>query len=75
MNLTWRVVAEDLAFPEGPVPLADGSVLVSEMAAGRITKVEPDGTRTIVATTGGGPNGLALMADGSLAVCQGGGSG
>ena len=75
MNLTWRVVAEDLAFPEGPVPLADGSVLVSEMAAGRITKVEPDGARTTVATTGGGPNGLAVMADGSLAVCQGGGSG
>jgi gluconolactonase len=75
LTLSWRVVAEDLAFPEGPVPLADGSVLLSEMAAGRITKVGPDGTRTTVATTGGGPNGIALMPDGSLAVCQGGGSG
>lgn len=71
----WRLVAEDLAFPEGPVPLADGSVLVSEMAAGRITRLRTDGGRDTVAEVGGGPNGLAVLPDGSLAVCRNPGSG
>jgi gluconolactonase len=75
LTLTWRVVAEGLAFPEGPVPLADGTVLLSEMAAGRVTRVSPEGTREQVATLGGGPNGIGLLPDGTLAVCQGGGSG
>jgi gluconolactonase len=75
MNLTWRVVADDLAFPESPVPLADGTVLVSEMAAGRITRIHPDGARSTVAEPGGGPNGVAVLPGGDLVVCQGGGSG
>jgi gluconolactonase len=73
--LAWRTVAEGLAFPEGPVPLADGSVLVSEMSAGRVSRVRPDGTRTTLAETGGAPNGLAVRPDGHVVVCQGGGSG
>jgi gluconolactonase len=75
LTLTWRVIAEGLGFPEGPVPLEDGSVLVSEMATGHITRVRQDGTREVVADVGGGPNGIALLPDGDLAVCQGGGSG
>jgi gluconolactonase len=74
-RLRWQVVAEGLAFPEGPVALADGSLLVSEMAAGRVSRVRPDGSVSLVSTTGGGPNGLALLPDRSLAVCQSGGSG
>jgi gluconolactonase len=73
-HLTVREVARDLAFPEGPTPLADGSVLVSELAAGRITRIDPHGGRSTVAQTGGGPNGLAVLADGDLVVCQNGGS-
>ena len=73
-GLTAREVARDLAFPEGPTPLADGSVLVSELAAGRITRIASDGRLDVVARPGGGPNGLAVLADGSLAVCQNGGS-
>jgi gluconolactonase len=45
------------------------------MAAGRIVRLYPDGTRTVVAETGGSPNGTAVLHDGSIAVCQGGGSG
>jgi gluconolactonase len=45
------------------------------MAAGRVTRVSNDGTRDVVAEVGGGPNGMAVLPDGSLAVCQGGGSG
>ena len=52
----------------------DGSVLVSEMAAGRITRVHRDGTTETVAEVGGGPNGLGRLPDGRSVVCQNGGS-
>lgn len=73
-RLAVREVARDLAFPEGPTPLADGAVLVSELAAGRITRIDADGSRDVVASPGGGPNGLAVLPDASLVVCQNGGS-
>lgn len=69
----YRVVADGLRFPEGPVAMADGSVLVTEIAAGRITRVQPDGTTAVVAEPGGGPNGLAIGADGALYVTNNGG--
>lgn len=68
------ILADGLAFPESPIAEADGSVLVSEIAAGRITRVRPDGTTEIVVDTGGGPNGIARLPDGRLIVCQNGGS-
>lgn len=69
-----RVVATGLSFPEGPVVLDDGSVIVTEIAAGRVTRVQPDGSTSTVAETGGGPNGLALSPDGaSLFVTNNGG--
>jgi gluconolactonase len=67
-------IADGLKFPEGPVPMADGSVLVVEMAAGRITRVTPDGGKETIAEPGGGPNGLAIGPDGALYVCNNGGS-
>ncbi len=69
-----RYLVDGLAFPESPLALDDGSVVVSEMAAGRITRVRPDGVTETVAETGGGPNGVARLADGRLVVCQNGGS-
>ncbi len=69
-----HVVADGLAFPESPIAAADGSVLCSEIAAGRITRVRRDGARETVAVTGGGPNGVAELADGRMVVCQNGGS-
>ena len=69
-----RCLAEGLAFPESPIAFDDGSVVVSEMAAGRITRVRPDGVTETVAETGGGPNGVARLPDGRLVVCQNGGS-
>ncbi|WP_156688023.1 SMP-30/gluconolactonase/LRE family protein [Mycobacterium sp. Marseille-P9652] len=69
-----RCLAEGLLFPESPVPFDDGSVVVSEMAAGRITRVRPDGVTETGAETGGGPNGVARLPDGRLVVCQNGGS-
>src|ERR1700739_789032 len=68
-------VAGGRAFPESPLPCDDGSVVVSEIAAGRITRVRPDGVAETVAHTGGGPNGVGRLPDGRLVVAQNGGSG
>ncbi|MBS0480272.1 MAG: SMP-30/gluconolactonase/LRE family protein, partial [Proteobacteria bacterium] len=67
------IVATGLRFPEGPVAMADGSVILVEIAAGRITRVLPDGGKQIVAEPGGGPNGLAIGPDGKLYCCNNGG--
>jgi gluconolactonase len=68
-----REITSGLEFPEGPVALADGSVLVVEIKGGRLTRVLPDGTHKVVAETGGGPNGAALGPDGKVWVCNNGG--
>ena len=67
------VVATGLRFPEGPIALSDGSVLVVEIARGAVSRVLPDGAVGVVAETGGGPNGMALGPDGRCYVCNNGG--
>jgi gluconolactonase len=69
----YEVLAEGLGFPEGPVSMPDGSVVVTEIARGRLTRIAPDGTANLFAKTGGGPNGAALGADGMLYVANNGG--
>jgi gluconolactonase len=68
-----RTLAEGLEFPEGPVALGDGSVVVVEIAAGRLTRVMPGGAKTVAALPGGGPNGAAIGPDGKCYVCNNGG--
>ena len=68
-----EIVAEGLGFPEGPVALPDGSVLLVEIAQQQLTRVLPDGEILCAATTGGGPNGLAVGPDGAIYVCNNGG--
>lgn len=53
--------------------MPDGSVVLVEIAAGRITRVGADGHKTVVAEPGGGPNGLAVGPDGKLYCCNNGG--
>ena len=66
-------VATGLRFPEGPVAMPDGSVILVEIEAGRLTRVHPDGGKDVIATPGGGPNGAALGPDGKIYVCNNGG--
>ncbi len=73
MRLQGREVATGLAFPEGPVWLPDGSVLVVEIAGGALKRVTPSGQVQVVAQLGGGPNGAALGPDGAVYVCNNGG--
>ncbi len=68
-----KILATGLRFPEGPVWVADGSVLLVEIARGAIARVAPDGTVSVVARPGGGPNGLAIGPDRALYCCNNGG--
>ena len=49
----FELVADGLRFPEGPVVMPDGSVILTEIASGKITRVAPDGSKETVATPGG----------------------
>jgi len=68
-----RVLATDLEFPEGPVVMPDGSVVLVEIRGQRLTRVHPDGRKEIVAKVPGGPNGAALGPDGKIYICNNGG--
>jgi gluconolactonase len=68
-----ETVAEDLAFPEGPIAMADGSVILVEIEGQRLTRVAADGAKSVVAEIPGGPNGAALGPDGQIYVCNNGG--
>lgn len=68
-----RVVASGLQFPEGPVALPDGDILITELKGARLTRVTPDGATSVVADLGGSPNGAAMGPDGAVYVCNSGG--
>jgi gluconolactonase len=68
-----RIVAEGLRFPEGPVAMADGSVILGEIAGRAVTRVATDGGKSPLGNAGGGPNGLAVGPDGALYLCNNGG--
>ena len=68
-----RVLATDLEFPEGPVVMPDGSVVLVEIRGQRLTRVWPDGRKEVVAQIPGGPNGAALGPDGKMYICNNGG--
>lgn len=71
-KLQAREVASGLKFPEGPIAMPDGSVIVVEIM-GALVRVTPDGRRQVIAELGGGPNGAAIGPDGKAYVCNNGG--
>lgn len=72
-TLKGKVLTSELAFPEGPIAMPDGSVLVVEIRGGRLTRVLPSGELQTVAEVGGGPNGAAIGPDGHCYICNNGG--
>lgn len=70
--MEFKTVASGLLFPEGPIVLDDGSVLLVEVARGTLTRVNA-GAAEVIADLGGGPNGAALGPDGAVYVCNNGG--
>ena len=71
--MDFEIVATGLGFPEGPVVMADGSIILVEIKSGCITRCWGDGKKEVIATPGGGPNGLAIRPDGALYCCNNGG--
>ncbi len=68
-----RVLASGLRFPEGPIAMPDGSVILVEIERGTLSRVAPDGGVHVVAELGGGPNGAAMGPDGRCYICNNGG--
>ena len=66
-------ITDGLQFPEGPIAMPDGSVIVVEIARSALSRVNPDGTIDVIAELGGGPNGAAIGPDGCCYVCNNGG--
>jgi gluconolactonase len=73
-SMDCEIVAEGLLFPEGPVAMADGSVILTEIKGGVLRRVAADGVTEVVAECGGGPNGAAVGPDGAIYVTNNGGS-
>lgn len=71
--MDFEIVAEGLRFPEGPVWMEDGSIILVEIERGTITRIWGDGKTEIISTPGGGPNGAAIGPDGALWICNNGG--
>ncbi len=71
--MAHSVLATGLKFPEGPVVLPGGDVLVVEIHRGALTRITPAGETSVVAEVGGGPNGAALGPDGRVYIANCGG--
>ena len=71
--MDFELAADDLGFPEGPVWMEDGSIILVEISKGCVTRIWGDGRKEVIATPGGGPNGAAIGPDGALWICNNGG--
>jgi gluconolactonase len=69
----FKVIASGLRFPEGPIAMDDGSVILVEIERGTLSRVGANGDVTVVAELGGGPNGAAVGPDGRIYICNNGG--
>jgi gluconolactonase len=66
-----RVIATGLGFTEGPIIRQRGDYVVTSCDQGRLYRIA-DGRASVLAETGGGPNGAAEGADGRIFVAQNG---
>src|SRR5262245_20045589 len=66
-------MAHGLRFPEGPIAMPDGSIILVEIERQTLSRVHPNGAVSVLAILGGGPNGAAIGPDGRCYVCNNGG--
>ena len=66
-------ISTGLQFPDGPIAMPDGSIIVVEIQRGTVSRVSPEGSIEVIATPGGGPNGAAIGPDGACYICNNGG--
>ncbi|HYE91461.1 MAG TPA: SMP-30/gluconolactonase/LRE family protein [Terriglobales bacterium] len=66
-------LAAGLRFPEGPIAMADGSIVLVEIERQTLSRVTPDGKVHVIAKLGGGPNGAAMGPGGKIFVTNNGG--
>ena len=68
------IFATGIGAPEGPVPMRDGGLYITEMSGATlcITHLDAHGRRSVVKRTGGRPNGLAIDGDGLLWIAEAG---
>src|SRR5205814_10562563 len=69
----YTQIASGLRFPEGPVAMPDGSVVLVEIERRTLSRVTPDGKIHVIARLGGGPNGAAMGPGGKMYVTNDGG--
>ncbi|WP_105188909.1 SMP-30/gluconolactonase/LRE family protein [Pseudoalteromonas sp. T1lg48] len=69
----FEIVCDQLGYPEGPVYMQDGSVLLVEIKNQQLTRVSAKGNKAVVAKIPGGPNGAAIGPDGQVYICNSGG--
>jgi gluconolactonase len=65
-----ELIREGFSGTEGPVALADGSLIFTETQVNRITRIWPDGTVTGFLDNTNGANGLGFTANGDLYAVQ-----
>ena len=66
-------IASGLRFPEGPLAMPDGSIVLVEIQRQALSRVTADGKVHVIATLGGGPNGTAMGPGGKIYVTNNGG--
>lgn len=68
-----EILAEGLGFAEGPVVMPGGDIVTVDVRGGRLMRITTDGSTSVLAEPGGGPNGAAIGPDGALYVVNNGG--
>ena len=72
--MDMQLIAEGFQFPEGPIAMADGTVILTEIKRQTLTRVHADGRTEVLVNTGGGPNGAAIGPDGAIYITNNGGA-